>query len=197
MADKSNIALFVERFVSFNQNRYKDDPAMAPLFNNLTEAELEVTNIVDADGGAKRSATVRSLARNFIGENQTWTPGLAATDLNLYNLTSDDIVESKAALGEITVPGVYAYEDEGEIKVGIVVQFDTEEEGEAAVVEQVLRAGLVYEPGTITVDSAANTVEIGGNTYVGILDYVIGTEPVKVIPATDYGVLAGAVREPS
>lgn len=195
MADKSNIALFVERFVEFNQTRYADDDQMLPLFTGLTEDMLTVTEITEIEGGAKRSATVKSAVRNFIGENQTWTPGLAATDLNLYNLTSEEIVASKEALSEITIPGLYAYQvGEDEIRVGLVVNFDIEEDGEAEAVEQVLRAGLVYEPGTIQVDNTANTVTVGGNTYVGQLEYVIGTEPARIIPATDYGTLVGAAK---
>lgn len=199
MAAKSNIALFFERFLSFNQDRYKDDPKFGPMFDGLQENEVVVSEITPSNGGAQRTAKVVSLSRNFAGEGQTWTPGLAATDLNLYELVSQDPLDSFAELAKQTTNGIYAYLGENdEILVGLVVNFDTEEEGEADAVEAVLRAGLVYDlpEDAVTVDNAANTLTIESDTFGGTLAYAIGTEAVRVIPATDYGTLAGAEPAP-
>lgn len=194
MAAKSNIGLFFERFLSFNQDRYADDPKFGPMFADLEESEVVVSEITPTNGGAQRTAKVVSLSRNFSGEGQTWTPGLAATDLNLYILESQNPLESFEELAKQTVNGIYAYlGEDDDILVGVVANFDVAEEGEAAAVEAVLRAGLVYDlpEDSITVDNAANTITIDSDTYGGVLAYAIGTEPVRIIPATDYGVLAG------
>lgn len=191
MASKQHLELFFERFLEFNLDRYKDDPTYLAAFTDLTFAEVTIADIVKTDGDTRRSATVTSATRHFKGLNQSWTPAKAATDLKLYTLLNEVPLVDIGKLSEQTVPGLYSYVDGEEVKVAVVIANGVEEEEQDAAVEMVLRAGLVYDIPTVTVNSVGSSVALIGDTFEGTLMWFEGAAEILEIPDTDYGQLEG------
>ena len=189
MAGKTHIALFVERFVKFNLNRYAGDPEMLPLFQGLTESDLQISDIATQPNG-RRSATIVSASRNFRGDPlQTWTPAPAATTLGLYLLRNSTPLADINVLEVQTMPGLYSYLDAGVTKVGVVIASSVAVGAEKAAIESVVRANLAYDIPTITTVGDDTFTQLIGDTFFGNLEWVKGTVPIKVIPPTDYGLL--------
>lgn len=196
MAAKAHLELFFERYLEFNLTRYADNPPYLAAFTGLTFADVTISNIVPISAGAKRQATVVSIARNFREQNASWTPAPAATDLKLYTLKNTEALASINDLETQTVAGLYSYVDGADVKVGIVIGAGVAEGDIPAAVEAVLRAGLAYDIASITVASGGTTAVLAGDTFGGTLEWVEGTAPVMIIPDTDYGQLQGADPAP-
>lgn len=201
MAAKAHMALFFERFVKFNLNRYQNDPVYLPLFQGLTLSDVtidDITEISQPVAGSRR-ATVTSISRNFRGIEQDWTPAVAETTPKLYTLlnTAADPLADLATAQEQTTPGLYAYLDADgvTVKVVVVIGADVESADFATAVGQVLRAGLKYDIPIFDVPDGGHTVVLTGVTFGGTLEWVQGTAPVIVIPPTYYGVLDGGDDE--
>lgn len=193
---KAHLELFHERFVKYNLDRYKDDPKMLPLFQGLTLGMVSITDITDISEpveGSRRS-TVTSVARNFKGIEQDWTPADAATTVKLYTLSNEDPLiplPDLDALKEQTAVGVYSYLDvDGTtVKAGVVIAADVEEAGFAAAVETALKAALKYDIPEVNVPEGGTTIELIGDTFLGTLEWVQGAAEIIIIPPTYYGVL--------
>jgi len=190
MAAKTHSALFFERFLAFNLDRYKNNAEMLAKFTGLTEADVTITDITEIAqpvAGSRRS-TVTSLGRNFHGIQQDWTPAVAQTKLKLYILQNEE--EPLAALADLadqTAAGAYVYLDGGVEKVGIVIGSDVDAADFATAVEATLRAALVYDIPTVNVPDGGTTVVLTGDTFNGALEWAQGSEPVVEIPPTYYG----------
>jgi len=191
---KAHLELFHERFVKFNLDRYKDDPKMLPLFQGLTLGMVSITDITDISEpveGSRRS-TVTSVARNFKGIEQDWTPADAATNVKLYTLGNEDPLVPIAdleTLKEQTAVGVYSYLDGETVKAAVVISAEVEEAGFAAAVETALKAALKYDIPEVNVPEGGTTIELIGDTFLGTLEWVQGAAEIIVIPPTYYGQL--------
>jgi len=179
--------LFLDKFVEVNLDRYKNDPNMLPLFQNLTLSEIVIS---DLNPGVPelQTATVTSVSRNFRGVTQQWLPA----DLNSPNAfflkNKKTPLASKAALSEQTSPGAYVYTDGSKLSVGIVLSASSTEESMAADAKIAFFDAYRYILAGEELASDLTTLSIAMNAYTrGSVVYAIGQEPVKIIPPTDYG----------
>lgn len=189
MAKATRMGLFVDRFVAFNLNRYTDDPVMKPLFTGLTEADLTFEALTGT-GTAKRSVTVKSTARNFIGVNQTWTAAEVNDDKG-FDLAEPGIAADLAAVQAKTVPGVYAYHDTDgtTVKIMVLLAHDVALEDQQTTAKSAFDTAIrvTLLPAEITSD--ATSVSVDAPTVYGTVLFALATEAVHVIPDTDYGQL--------
>ena len=187
MAANSHLALFIKNFAAYNQTRYADSPDDLAKFQGLTDADITLSNLTRPTANT-RSATVVSGTKHFSGDNQTWTAAPADTDLGLYTIANGATpLASVSELANQTTAGVYSYDDAGTTRVGVVIANGVAEGDKAAAVEAAVRAALVYDIPTVTVDTGAFTVLMDGDHFYGTLTWAEGAVPNTVIPATDYG----------
>jgi hypothetical protein len=189
MAAKTHLALFVERFVKFNKTRYAGDADYLALFEGLTEADLQLGTPVDAGDGTF-NMTIASAGRNFRCDPlQSWTPADASKTLGLYTLKNVTPLADINELEAQTEAGLYSYIDGANTLVGVVIASDIAQPGEEAAIAAVVSAALKYAVPTITTVDGDTFTQLIGSTFKGNLEWVKGAVAVKVIPATDYGLL--------
>lgn len=179
--------LFLNKFVETNLERYKDDPEMLPLFQNLTLSEIVISDLTPGVPEAQ-TATVSSASRNFRGVEQAWLPAFIDSPLAFTLSNPGAPLADLAALGEQTVPGVYGYTVGGKVVPGLVLASDTDETTREANAKSVFQSAYKYviADSELTVDG--DSLDITLNAYTrGSLVHVVALVPVKVIPATDYG----------
>lgn len=189
MAKSSRMSLFVTRFVAYNLERYKDDPAKKALFTGLTESELTFETLTMGANGL-RSTTIKSASRRFIGLNQSWT----AADVNsakAFEMSDNQLYPDLATLKEQTVPGVYAYQDaDGKTtKICILLPYNTAAADQPESAKSAFLTNLKYETvgSDVTVDS--DSVNINAPCIVGEVKFELARVAVFNIPDTDYGQL--------
>lgn len=189
MAAKTHMALFVERFVKFNKNRYAGDADYLALFEGLKETDLQLGTPVDAGDGTW-NMTIASAGRNFRCDPlQSWTPADASKTLGLYTLKNVTPLADINELETQTEAGLYSYIDGADTLVGVVIASDIADGGEEAAISAIVTAGLKYAIPTITTVDGDTFTKLIGFTFKGNLEWVKGAVPIKVIPPTDYGLL--------
>lgn len=213
---KKSLELFINAFSVYNQDRYKDDATNLPKFQNLTEADLTVSNIAIAEETGVVSATVVSTTRNFKSAD-TADQTFIRADINNAKIlpftakTLDGVTDQAsflAAIAKIEETGIYQVavpELNGETAILVIhatIPEDTAPEDEESVTQKAVTdaidAALLY-----TFDEA-RTVTTVGSTYVvadnflkGALYHAPAAAATLVIPATDYGHLDDETYDPT
>ncbi|MBS9733499.1 hypothetical protein, partial [Pseudomonas aeruginosa] len=102
--------IFLDKFVEFNKDRYKDDAEMLALFDGLTLADITISDIT-ADGANPelQSATVTSVSRNFKGVEQKWLPANINTPFAFVVVNKGAPLTGEDQLAKQTTPGAYVY----------------------------------------------------------------------------------------
>ncbi|MNM20166.1 hypothetical protein D3C81_305010 [compost metagenome] len=179
--------LFLNKFVEVNLARYENDAEMLPLFQNLTLSEITISDLVPGVP-EQQTATVTSVSRNFRGVTQQWLPAFLNSPNAFVLKNKDTPLANAAALADQTTPGAYVYTDGADTKVGLVLSASstsgTQQEDVKAVFQDAYR--YIISSDELTTDTTTITVAMNAYTR-GSLVYAIGSEPVKVIPPTDYG----------
>ena len=188
MALKTHMALFVERFATYNLDRYANNPIMRPRFIGLRENEITVTEIRHLED-ERRTSTVSSFARNFYGIEQDWYPADAATDLELYRLKNVTPLADWTAVLDQEQPGIYSYLKAGVPTVAVVIPYETPDAGISVTAEAVVRAYINYDIPTVYVETNSLVVTCVGETWNGKVAWARGKRSIRIIPPTDYGVL--------
>jgi hypothetical protein len=183
------MGLFVDRFIEFNLDRYKDDVPMKALFTGLTESDLSF-ELLAGSGTNVRSLTVKSATRNFIAVNQTYH----AADLHNadgYDLVDPVVQADLATVKAQSTPGVYAYKDVDGVtdKIIVLLPYGTAVGAQqaAAKVAFTTAVHVVIQGSDIVSDAAKLTVD--GPTIYGQIPFALGVQAIITIPDTDYGQL--------
>lgn len=182
--------LFLNKFVEVNLERYKDDPTMLPLFQNLELNDITISDLVP--GVAEpQVATVSSDNRGFRGVLQRWLPAFLAKP-DPFALKNPDA--PLAGIDELTdqvEAGVYGYLSEGEVLPGLVLPPDTIPSTLEANAKATFQASFTYAIGDDELTVGTNTLSVTMNVYTrGIIPFVLARGGVMEIPPTDYKRLA-------
>lgn len=182
--------LFLNKFVAVNLDRYKDDPAMLPLFQDLELGDITISDLVP--GVAEpQVATVSSENRNFRGIQQRWLPAfLAKPDpFALKNPTTP--LASVTELGEQEDPGVYCYLSDGEVLPGMVLPSETIPSTLEANAKAMFQSSFGYAIGSDELTVGSNSLSVAMNVYTrGSIPFAVAKGGVMTIPPTDYRRLA-------
>lgn len=182
--------LFLNKFVEVNLERYKDDPEMLPLFQNLELGDIVISDLVPGIA-EPQVATVTSENRNFRGVLQRWLPALLdkPEPFTLKNEGSPlaDINE----LVEQTVPGAYGYLSEGEVFPGLVLPNTTTPETLEVAAKAIFQSTFGFIIGDDELTVTGGTLSVTMNVYTrGSIPLVVAPGGVMTIPPTNYKRLA-------
>lgn len=214
MASKKSIALFINAFSVYNQNRYSATPANAALFDGLVESDLIISAISIDSGTDVVSANVVSNTKNFRGDAQSWTRSklhdakvLPSTPLTLTDVT--DQASFLEAITHIETAGIYevAVPELSNATALLVVHPPIDSGTPTGSIESVTQAAVLTQINTAILydfDTEALSTTTVGNTYVLADNFIkdaVYHAPVGVayleIPATDYGALDGSTYQPT
>lgn len=187
MAKATRLSMIVERFITFNLDRYADDAIKLPLFTGLTEEDLVFEDMVLATLG-KRVATVRSPTRSFVGYNQRWTAA-EINDPHAFQLTEEDPIPSKAIALNKSDPGVYLYEEGDDFKILILIPRNTPEANKNIVAVQMFKDALLFETLSLDVTVSNGAVTINAPCMWGSVSFDLAASPIVQIGAKEYGQL--------
>jgi len=167
-----NQQLFLDRFIAYNKNRYKDDPYLVKAFSNLTLSDIAFTNPrKEVEDGVTKHVTDVDAPGVFTGVNQRYIPA----DYSLHGV-AQLVSENPLALAQLRLEleaGVYWLRtDEDGSQVGALLV----EKGEKNV-ENILRlvkGKCLYdlEVSDISIDADISQVTIDSVTIVGFLQVV-------------------------
>lgn len=167
-----NQQLFLDRFIAYNKNRYKDDPYLVKAFGALTLSDIAFTNLrKETKDGVTRHVTDVDAPGVFTGENQRYIPA----DYSLHGV-AQLVSENPLALSQLRLEleaGIYWLRtDENGVKVGALLV----EKGEKNV-ENILRlvkGKCLYdlEVSDISIDEDISQVTIDSVTITGSLQVV-------------------------
>ena len=183
------LQLFLDKFISFNQDRYKDDADILPIFTGLTLDDCDFDAVVK-DGAGKNSTSLSSDTKNFTAEDQSWTSAKYSNPVVSTAVNAGTPAENIAALGAIDVPGFYLYLDADgtTVKGALVYSHDTD-----AVIADDAATYLIpacnYEltAADLDVDTDVGSVTVNADTIYEVLRVVRAAQAIVEIPATDYG----------
>lgn len=189
MAKATRMGLFVDRFVAFNLDRYKDDAPMKALFTGLTESELTFESLTGSGTGV-RSLTVKSSSRNFIGINQTYHAA-DLHDVNGYDLADPLTQPNLASVLAKSTPGVYAYKDvDGTTdRIMVLLAYGTAVGSQQAAAKAAFTTAVRVVVLGSEIVSDATKLTVDGPCIYGQIPFALGVEPIITIPDTDYGQL--------
>ena len=119
----SNLQLFLNRFITVNKERYKDDPDIAPIFNTLTLEDIIWDFVtVNQTDVSKRISNFHSDTLLFTAKDQQWNC-VELTNPALHNLT--DIKDTIDIAKAVNTAGVYLYKENAVNKMLVLVDKDS------------------------------------------------------------------------
>lgn len=182
--------LFLNKFVEVNLERYKDDPEMLPLFQNLELNDIIISDLVPGVAEAQ-VATVSSNNRNFRGILQRWLPAFLDKPEPYALKNPANPLASINDLLEQEVPGVYGYMSEGEVFPGMVLPSSTLAGTLEVNAKATFQSNFGYAIDDSELTIGANSLSVTMNAYTrGSIPFVVAKGGVMVIPPTDYKRLA-------
>lgn len=182
--------LFLNKFVEVNLERYKDDPVMLPLFQNLELGDIIISDLVP--GVAEpQVATVSSENRNFRGILQRWLPAFLAKPDPFALKNPDSPLASIDDLVEQVDPGVYGYLLDGAVLPGMVLPKETVPDTLEDNAKATFQSSFGYFIGNDELTVGTNTLSVAMNVYTrGSIPFVVAKGGVMTIPPTNYKQLA-------
>jgi len=166
-----NEQLFLDRFIAYNQDRYKDEPTFVNALSALTLGQVTFSNFRKADNAGIITYLVDVDSPSlFTGVDQKYQPAdyIANGPANLIEPTP----LSLADLQSKTVQGVYLLVGEGDSVSGAVLVRNGSLTAE--VVLQIIKDSCKYvlSDEEITIDQQVTTATIDSHTVVGSLTIV-------------------------
>jgi len=182
--------LFLNKFVEVNLVRYKDDPEMLPLFQNLGLNDIVISDLIP--GVAEpQVATVSSDSRNFRGILQRWLPAFLDKPEPFALKNPVTPLASINDLLEQADPGVYGYLSDGEVFPGMVLPKDTLSTTLEANAKALFQSNFGYAINDEELTVNENSLSVTMNVYTrGSIPFVVAKGGVMVIPPTNYRRLA-------
>lgn len=182
--------LFLNKFVEVNQERYKDDPVMLPLFQNLEVGDIIISDLVP--GVAEpQVATVSSDNRNFRGIQQRWLPAFLAKPDPFTLKNPSTPLASIDELAEQVEAGVYGYLSEGEVLPGMVLPSTTIPDTMETSAKATFQSNFGYVIGDDELTVTSGVLSVAMNVYTrGSIPFTVAKGGVMTIPPTNYKQLA-------
>lgn len=181
-----NLQLFLDRFISYNKERYKDNVRVMALLNRLKLEDITFSNPRTNASGPEIVRTVdMTVPKVMIAKDQSWIP--ADFDHPLVTASVSTTVLKEEDLEHQDVPGLYFYDDNGVTKPVIVYPIGA---GSALdSVQGVVKSSCLYEllDSQITLSNDESMVSIDSPTIYHTLKAVLMVKDPTVIPETDYG----------
>lgn len=166
-----NEQLFLDRFIAYNQDRYKDEQTFVNALAALTIGQVTFTNFrkTDTAGVITYLVDVDSPSL-FTGVDQKYQPAdyVANGPANLIDPTPLTLAELESK----TVQGIYLLSGEGDSVSGaVLVQQGSKD---AATVLQIIKTSCLFElaDAEITIDQLVTSATIDSHTVVGTLTVV-------------------------
>ena len=119
----ADLNLFFDKFISYNKERYKDDPVMLAKFEEMTLEDL-VFDSIDQSDPTIRNAELHSDKYSIHGENQQW---------NCLPLNSDKVISISSDTVYTSLDDVENTEAEGIYNVSVVSPISGEVEDSIAM----------------------------------------------------------------
>ena len=101
----ADLNLFFDKFISYNKERYKDDPVMLAKFEEMTLEDL-VFDSIDESDPTIRNAELHSDKYSIHGENQQWNC-LPLNSDKVITITSDTVYTSLDDVESTEAEGIY------------------------------------------------------------------------------------------
>ena len=101
----ADLNLFFDKFISYNKERYKDDPVMLAKFEEMTLDDL-VFDSIDQSDPTIRNAELHSDKYSIHGENQQWNC-LPLNSDKVITITSDTVYTSLDDVENTEAEGIY------------------------------------------------------------------------------------------
>jgi len=166
-----NEQLFLDRFIAYNQDRYKDEPTFVNALTALTLGQVTFSNFRKADnaGVITYLVDVDSPAL-FTGVDQKYQPAdyTANGPANLIEPTPLALADLQAK----TVQGIYLLSGEGDSVSGAVLVSKGSKNAETVL--QIIKTSCKYVlvDEEITIDQQVTLATIDSHTVVGTLTIV-------------------------
>lgn len=166
MAIPSN-QLFLDRFIEYNSERYKDNPALVTMFKGLTLDKVELTNLRETTLENGKPANLFDIKAPgvFVGKNQKFYPA----DYLIHNVAeiSKDEPVTLQDLPQKDTAGIYTVLPEG--GSALVLKGDKTETAVKLLIEVKSRYDITDAQITINADLSSLTIKsptIVGTLYV-------------------------------
>jgi hypothetical protein len=166
-----NEQLFLDRFIAYNQDRYKDEPDFVTVLGALTLSTIFFANFRKSVNAGTTSYLVDVDAPDqFIGFDQHYTPADYVINEVATLVEPDplDLVELKAK----STQGIYLLSGGSGSSTGAVLVSNGQKT--KAAVKALVKASCLYDllDAEITIDAGVTTVSIDSHTVVGTLTVV-------------------------
>jgi len=166
-----NEQLFLDRFIAYNQDRYKDEPTFVNALTALTLGQVTFSNFRKADNAGIITYLVDVDSPSlFTGVDQKYQPAdyTANGPANLIEPTPLALADLQAK----TVQGIYLLSGEGDSVSGAVLV--SKGSKDAATVLQIIKNSCKYvlADEEISIDQPVTLVTIDSHTVVGTLTIV-------------------------
>jgi len=172
-----NEQLFLDRFIAYNQDRYKDEPDFVNVLGSLTLGTALFTNFRKSVNAGTTSYLVDVDSPNqFVGVDQKYTP--ADYIVNEVSTLIDPDPLTLANLQIQSTQGIYLLSGEGGSNTGAVLV--PQGQKTAAKVRALVKAGCLYNlvDAEIGINAGVTTVTIDSHTVVGTLTVVEMADPI-------------------
>lgn len=166
-----NEQLFLDRFIAYNQDRYKDEPTFVNALTALTLGQVTFSNFRKADNAGIITYLVDVDSPSlFTGVDQKYQPAdyTANGPANLIEPTPLALADLQAK----TVQGIYLLSGEGDSVSGAVLVSNGSKNTETVlqIIKNSCKYVLVDEE--ITIDQQVTLATIDSHTVVGTLTIV-------------------------
>lgn len=169
-----NDQLFLDRFIAFNTNRYKDEQRIVDVLNSLTLGNTVFSNFrkVTLEGGEVRRLVDVDRVNILTGDSQEYTAADFIENHVSVLVKEETVTLTEAAL--ITEPGIYRLSDAGapDSNGVVMVPYGTNASGNLQdVVRSLIEANCKYSllDADISLDGSLDFVLIDSRTIVGNL----------------------------
>lgn len=181
-----NLQLFLDRFISYNKERYKDNVRVMALLNRLKLEDITFSNARSDNSSGEVVRTVdMTVPKVMIAKDQSWIPADFDHPLVSQSVTTTVVPEDE--LEHQQMPGLYFYKDGNVTKPVIVYPLGS---GSALdSIRSVIQSSCLYEltDAQITINSDETVATIDSPTIYHSLKAVLMVKDPTVIPETDYG----------
>lgn len=167
-----NDQLFLDRFISFNKERYKTEPDFVAKLDALTLNSVTFTNFrkeVQENGDVHHLVDARSVGL-LRGKDQSYLPADYAIDGTAQLV--DETVRTKEDLEQQLTEGVYFLGVSAEEHIGAILVYKGKKTVER--IKELVKSNCYFDlaDDEITVGEDMTTIAIDSRTIVGLLDVI-------------------------
>lgn len=181
-----NLQLFLDRFISYNKDRYKNNVRVMALLNRLKLEDITFSNTrTDSSSGEVVRTVDMAIPKVMVAKDQSWIP--ADYDHPLVSQAASTTVVPEEDLEHLDIPGLYFYQDGSVTKPVIVYPLGS---GDALdSIRAVVKSSCLYDllDTQISINNDETVVTVDSPTVYHAMKAVLMVKDPVVIPETDYG----------